>query len=294
MQPMVALPHPHRSLEQPATGPRRRPPQVVSVVPYEQAEPFAAPVDWSSWVLTDEDDMGESPEQAEIIRLFMDILDQLATSEPWGQGKYVGQDAFFAWLPDHPLVRVSPDIYLLPAEPPRPLPGSFQTWRPGHEPPLFAVEVVSDDWKKDYELNPQKYALLGVQELVIFDPRPAAAKPGGARTPLQVYRRTEDGAFACTHRGTGPVALQTVPADLVIVETPRGRRLRLARQGKLLPTTREREEAARRRAEVERRRAEVADRRAEVADRRAEVERQRAEAALRELAALKARLEERS
>jgi len=152
-------------------------------------------VDWSAWYLTDEDDMGESVEQTEIIRILLSSLGQLASERGWKNAFWAGEN-FFAWIREEPLVRVSPDVYLLDDPPPPPRPKRWQTWLPDHKPPRWAVEIVSEDWKKDYEDAPLKYAQLGARELVIFDPETALLpERRGPRVPLQVYRRDPDGAF---------------------------------------------------------------------------------------------------
>jgi len=70
--------------------------------------------------------------------------------------------------------------------PPPPWPKMWQTWLPGHKPPHGAVEIVSEDWRKDYEDAPLKYAQLGTRELVIFDPgATVGAERRGQRVPLQ-------------------------------------------------------------------------------------------------------------
>src|SRR5512145_2030031 len=177
--------------------PAPRPPQVLSVVSdptQEQAEAF---IDWSSWYLRDEDDVGQSPEQDHIIRLFADVLRELVLLRGM-TNVLVGVDAFFSWLETEPLVRVSPDVYLLDDPPSPPWPRSWQVWqsKPGAariHPPRFALEVVSpESWRKDYDDNPPKYALLGAGELLIYDPEVAQdatpapdPDPGPSRWPLQ-------------------------------------------------------------------------------------------------------------
>jgi hypothetical protein len=143
---------------------------------------------WAAWYLTDEDDVGESTEQGIIVRLLLAALAELARERGWARSLVAG-DQFFAWVEAHPLVRVSPDVYVLDDPPPPPYPAMWQTWRPGHAPPRFAVEVVSDDWKKDYRDAPRKYDQLGARELVIFDPD-AALPPAAAASPCRCTAAT--------------------------------------------------------------------------------------------------------
>lgn len=198
----------------------------------------AVSVDWSAWVLADEDDMGEGFEQGEIIRMLLSTLDVLADERGWTDRLWAG-DQFFAWLPEHPLVRVSPDVYVLDHPPPPPRPPSWQTWLPGHRPPVLAVEIVSNDWRKDYELAPMKYWQLGCPELVIFDPDAATGNAGAERFALQVYRKAEDGAYVRVHAGASPAWSSAIDVAFVSVCVGPVARLRLARDrdGRdLLPT----------------------------------------------------------
>ena len=178
---------------------------------------------WPVWYLTDEDDVGESTEQGIIVRLLLAALAELARERGWARSLVAG-DQFFAWVEAHPLVRISPDVYVLDDPPPRPYPASWQTWR-GHSPPRFAVEVVSEEWKKDYEDGPRKYAQLGARELVIFDPD-AVHHPRGPRVALQVYRRGADDSWTRVAAGAGPVHSVEIDAWLVVVPGPH---LRIAR-----------------------------------------------------------------
>ncbi|HEX2567948.1 MAG TPA: Uma2 family endonuclease [Polyangia bacterium] len=242
------------------------------------------PVDWSSWYLTDEEDMGESAEQGEIVRILLSVLREWARERGW-ERIFWGRDQFFAWVPGQPQVRVSPDIYLIDDPPPAPLPDSWQTWLPGHRPPRFAVEVVSHDHQKDYEDAPLKYAQLGTQELVIFDP--GALPRVERRIPLQQYRRNAAGAFLRVYAGPGPVHSVELDAHLVLRKEGSVVRLRLARDAAgqdLVPTAEERAEAeakARREAEAARCKAEAAQHKAEAARRKAEAAQHKAEAARR-------------
>ncbi|MBI4615083.1 MAG: Uma2 family endonuclease [Planctomycetes bacterium] len=262
---------------------RSRPPYTATVV-RDRADEFSTPVDWSSWYLTDEEDMGQSPEQDEIVQVFTSVLRQVGRELEWGKRVLIGNDAFFAWLPEHPLVRVSPDIYLLFDPPPPPLPASWQTWLHGHRPPALAVEIVSgDEWKKDYEEGPEKYAQLGASELLIFDPA-AMLEEGGDRLRLQVYQRTDDGLFVRQYAGPGTAALKTLNLYALACRTPAGPRLRLARDREgieLVPTAEEAQdaaEAARQEAEAARQEAEAA----RAAERAAREEAERELARLRE------------
>jgi Uma2 family endonuclease len=230
----------------------RRP--LALVVREPAPEDIGARIDWSAWYLTDEEDMGEGVEQGEIIRILLSCLGELAAERGW-QNFVLGADNFFAWVREEPLVRVSPDVYLLDDPPPPPRPRMWQTWLQGQKPPRLAVEIVSDDWKKDYEDNPPKYAQLGCRELVIFDPEAAlTAERKAPRVPLQVYRRDEDGAFVRVYAGDGPARCEEIGAYLVAQREGATVRLRVARDAagtELVPTAEEAKRAAEARANAE-------------------------------------------
>ncbi len=187
------------------------------------------PVDWSDWYLIDEEDMGEGGEQLLIIRALVSCLAELARERGW-RDVFIGADQFFAWVEHEPLVRVSPDIYLLDYIPKRPLPASWQTWLPGHRPPTLALEIVSDEgWAKDYRENPAKYAQLGAQELVIFDPEAALGrKRKSERVALQVYR-WEEQAFVRAYQGAGPAYCRELDAWLSVQREEAAASLGIAR-----------------------------------------------------------------
>ena len=230
--------------------PRPARPRPAPVVPVSEGRK-----DWSDWYLTDEEDMGEGCEQTLIIRDLVSYLTEWARERKW-RGVFIGSDQFFAWVPQEPLVRVSPDVYLLDAPPPRPLPASWQTWMPGHSPPRWAVEIVSEgNWRKDYRDAPPKYAQLGCQELVIFDPEVVAGRAKGVeRVPFQVFRRALDGGFPCIIRGSGPAYSEELDAWLVARCEGEGITLGLARDAAgrdLVPSsTQAREQAERLLAEA--------------------------------------------
>lgn len=197
---------------------------------------------WAEWYLREEDDVGESTEQGIIVRLLLSAMDELARERGWARTLVAG-DQFFAWVPHEPLVRISPDVYLLDDPPAPPYPSMWHTWLPGHTAPRFAVEVVSDDWAKDDLLAPRKYAQLGTRELVVFDPESTRRN---RRVALQLFRRDDTGALVRVAAGAAPVFSEELGAWLVVQQNPGGDRIRIARDpaGRdLVPTTEERADA---------------------------------------------------
>src|ERR1051325_4082476 len=71
----------------------------------------------------------------------------------------VAWDLFVEWDPNDPRARVSPDVLLLDGQPPDIKPSIWQTWKPGCEPPPFALEIVSEkSTAKDYDLSPPRHS----------------------------------------------------------------------------------------------------------------------------------------
>lgn len=170
--------------------------------------------DYTDWILTDEEDMGHAGEHDRILNRFRETLSEWVTRKPWPDA-YVGSDLFMGWIPKEPTARISPDVYLLDFHP-DPLPDSLQTWRPGHRPPVFALEVVSKDKRKDYVFGPEKYCALGAQELVVFDPKQETSRE---RYLIQQWHRTADGDFVRVYTGDGPIYSPQLEAWLVALRT---------------------------------------------------------------------------
>jgi Uma2 family endonuclease len=261
--------------------PRARSP-FAAVLRDVPADEMGAAVDWTHWYLDESGEVAESCEQGDIIRNLLSSLNELARWRGWKR-IYLGADNYFAWVRKHPLVRVSPDAYLVD-DPPTPLPRSWQTWLSGHRPPRWAVEIVSEDWKKDYRDAPAKYAMLGCSELVVFDPEATRGETRSAsgRVPLTVFRRGEDAAFVEAYSGRSPAFSKELDCWLQARREGYAARLRLSFDEageQTVPTADEaRTEAERTRAEAERTRADAERTRAKAEERAAKLE-----ARLREL-----------
>jgi hypothetical protein len=189
----------------------------------------------------------------------------------------VARNLALRWLRSSPQVGIDPDVCVLDPAPP----GfedltSLCLWLPGHVAPPLCFEVVSAGHPhKDYRDVHERYAALGVRELVVFDPLLAGPRSLGGPVPLQYWRR--DTVFTRVYAGAGPVFSETLRAwvhaagrHLAICDDHAGAQCWSTRE------ERERAEKERERAEKERERAEKERERAEKERERAEKERERA------------------
>lgn len=198
------------------------------------------------WKLPDENMPESNPHRNRVDLLKLLLLAFVArTRKP----AMVAANLACRWNEQKPAVGVDPDIALIePAPPDADHLTSLLTWRSGHVPPRFAIEVVSESNPyKDYDMAPAKYALLGTRELVVFDPEHRGATSNGGPFTLQVWRlgRTSeaeaqepDVQMTRVFAGDGPAKSEELNAWLVVV----GDKLRLADdpEGRSLwPTTEE-------------------------------------------------------
>src|SRR6202041_2064755 len=104
--------------------------------------------------------------------LILELLRPLV--ERWyaqlGKPTFVGADQFVYYKQFHPTKVVAPDLYVLPGVPPGRRFKSWKTWKTGVVPSLAVEVITSDDVEKDYREAPERYAELGTDELVVFDP----------------------------------------------------------------------------------------------------------------------------
>jgi Uma2 family endonuclease len=166
------------------------------------------------WEVIDGEIMPESVIHDESLTLLRAVL------EPWAsaRGAMVARNLAIRWEQLRPKIGVDPDVCILPSPPPRDGVDlrSVRTWLPGHAPPLFAIEVVSNtDPHKDYSIAPEKYAASGTGELVIFDPMLVGPRSHNGPWRLQVWRRDERG-FGRFYQGEGPAYSTALGAYLVV------------------------------------------------------------------------------
>jgi hypothetical protein len=119
----------------------------------------------------------------------------------------IGQELAVRWLEQYPKTGIDPDVCVL-----EPAPADFddltslRLWEPGRLPPRLAIEVVSGSHPyKDYAAIQERYAAMGVEELLVFDPLLHGPRALGGPVPLQLWRRDSTLSFERVHFGSEPV-----------------------------------------------------------------------------------------
>lgn len=104
---------------------------------------------------------------------------------------FVGSDLFFYYQRGNPRAVVCPDNYIVDGEPKPGKVSSWKVWERGGQVPTLAIEIVSDEFKKDYSDHLlERYEQLGVRELIRFDPEHAAHR---RRKALSHFIRNDAG-----------------------------------------------------------------------------------------------------
>ncbi len=147
------------------------------------------------------DDMGEHELQRYIAELLRPLLERWLGEQR--RVAHAGADQFFYWVQGDPGRRRAPDVYVIDGVAQDiPEVASWKTWE-GHCP-TFALEIVGDDWKKDYEEAPADYGAGdaragGVRS--VGDGAEEAARGGAARAGARRGDRVETGRWAAGARG---------------------------------------------------------------------------------------------
>jgi hypothetical protein len=194
-------------------------------------------------------DVGESILHKLIIELLRPLVERWLVAR--GTPCFVGADQFIYWVQYAPTRSVAPDVYVLPGVPIDAQVKMWKVWETGVVP-SFALEVASDDFRKEYQETPVRYADLGVRELVVFDP---LADSAPERVRWQVFRHVAPMGFSVVERSEGDrVFSETLDCWLRAVGTSAGLRVRLAtgtNGDELVPTEAESERAAKDAAQAE-------------------------------------------
>jgi Putative restriction endonuclease len=129
----------------------------------------------------------------------------------------IAADLPVRWLQEHPRTGADPDVCVFePAPPDFDDLKSFKLWEPGRVPPRLAIEVVSTSFPhKDYGRIQERYAAMGVEELVVFDPLLCGPRSLGGPVALQLWRRDATQAFERVDFGSEPVHSSVLDAWLI-------------------------------------------------------------------------------
>jgi hypothetical protein len=161
------------------------------------------------------DDMGESGLQLFVIHLLLDLLkDYFATLE---REVFVGSNQFFYYKQGDPRSVVAPDVYVIDGVSLHPTEvKSWKTWEHDGKAPTLALEIVSDEYRKDYgDKLVERYQDLGVRELVRYDPLHMV---GRKRELFAHFVRDEQGRLM--RRPTFGDRVQLASYDLWLVHGP--------------------------------------------------------------------------
>ena len=138
-------------------------------------------------VYPETDDMGEGELQLLMRELLRPLLARLLAER--GEVAHVGSNQFIYWVQFAPTRSIAPDLYVLPGIPQSRVEKVWKLWDE-EVVPSFCLEIVSNDFEKDYVTIPAACAEIGVSEVVVFDPEPGV---GGERITWQVFRRRKSG-----------------------------------------------------------------------------------------------------
>jgi Uma2 family endonuclease len=184
--------------------------------PPRVAVQYSLPRSLPEWELP-EVPVPESPEHDEFADRLRSVL--VAWLARTGRPGAVRRNLAIRWDPDNPRVGADPDVCWIDAIAPGFLEGeldSLRLWLPGHRVPPLAIEIVSRSHPyKDYRAVQEKYAVLGVQELWVYDPRKFGPKALGGPVLLQVWQRSRAGVLVRRHFGDEPTRSELLEAWLV-------------------------------------------------------------------------------
>ena len=120
---------------------------------------------------TEEDLMGESTAQTDLIHYLRDVLTILYLSQTWfiACNLNIYMSGKYKEAPIVPDLAVFKDVVLTRAQ--RLQLRSWKMWQTGRPAPSVTFEISSDTtWLKDLEDKPAQYAKLGVTEYFAYDP----------------------------------------------------------------------------------------------------------------------------
>ena len=221
---------------------------------------YSLPVSLPEWELPVAP-VPESPEHDEVADRLKSLL--VAWLSRTSRSGAIRRNLAIRWDARNPRVGVDPDVCWIDPLPPGWNEGeidSLRLWQPGHRVPRIAFEIVSRHHPyKDYARVQDKYAVVGVEELWVFDPRRFGPRSLGGPVLLHQWTRSTAGVLVRRHFDDGPARSDTLEAwvipqaagHLVIADDQAGRQP----WPTLADAERERADQERNRADQERDRA---------------------------------------
>lgn len=157
-----------------------------------------------AWVIPEGPVPESTAHDAALLRIFSLLT---AWAARLGNGARIARNLAIRWLPQHPRTGIDPDVcVLLPGPPDFDDLSSLRLWEPDRRPPRLAIEVASASHPyKDYVSIHERYAAMGAEELLVFDPLLVGPKALGGPKALQLWRRDSSGMFERVHFSHEPV-----------------------------------------------------------------------------------------
>ncbi|HKY39900.1 MAG TPA: Uma2 family endonuclease, partial [Polyangiaceae bacterium] len=159
-----------------------------------------------AWVIPEGPVPESTPHQAAVYRIYS-LLTAWAERVRGERSVRISQELAVRWLEQYPRTGIDPDVAVL-----EPAPSDFddltslRLWEPGRVPPRLAIEVVSASHPyKDYGSIQERYAAMGAEELLVFDPLLSGPRSLGGPVPLQLWRRDSTLSFERLCFGAEPV-----------------------------------------------------------------------------------------
>ena len=254
-------------------------------LPNPAADPTPAPAGGVIYPVCD--DMGETGFHHFATNLLIELLSSYLAA--LDRPAFVRGNQFFYYKKGDPRAVVAPDVYVVEGDARHPTQvDNWKTWEPDEGPPVFALEIVSEVYRKDYaDSFLERYQQLGVRELVRYDPR------GGHRRKREVFAHfVRDDQGQLVRRPVFGERIHLASYEELWLVRHAGDVLRIAVGPKgsvLWPTAAERADAEAGRAAAEAERAAAEAERATAEAERADAEAERAAAAEARAAAAEAR-----
>lgn len=165
--------------------------------------------------------MGEDILQCWMLEVLRPLIERWLIER--GTPSFVGADQFIYFERGQVSQRLAPDIFVLPGVPPGTRIPSWKLWESGISP-SFALEICSQDWRKDYVSAPLLHNQIGSRELIVVDPDDASRSEGYR---FQRFERTARGLELQERTQADRVRSEVLACFVRLVGTEQRQRVRL-------------------------------------------------------------------